>query len=208
MYYYILFAFIGVLVIWTLGSYLVVRNLEEPSYTVIEKRNGYEIRQYQPYIIAETEVTGSYDEATNAGFRIIADYIFGNNTAKESIAMTTPVLEQTSEKIAMTTPVINTLENEETRKISFVLPSQYTMETLPLPNNPRVLITPVKGRKVAVLSFTWYATAKRVVEKKQKLQNLLARDNERIIGDVQVARYNPPLSMPLTLRNEIIIPIE
>ena len=132
MYYYILFAFIGVLVIWTLGSYLVVRNLEEPSYTVIEKRNGYEIRQYQPYIIAETEVTGSYDEATNAGFRIIADYIFGNNTAKESIAMTTPVLEQTSEKIAMTTP----------------------------------------------------------------------------IGDVQVARYNPPLSMPLTLRNAIIIPIE
>jgi len=207
MYYYIFGTLLLLVIVWTLGSYLVVRSIEEPTYSVLEKKVGYEIRQYAPYIIAETEVTGTYDEATNEGFRIIADYIFGNNTAKESIAMTTPVLENQSQKIAMTTPVLNTLAEDETRMISFVLPSQYTLDTLPLPNNPRVQITPVDSRTVAVLRFTWYATAERVNAKKQELLERLAKDNLSVIGDVQVARYNPPLSMPLMLRNEIIIPI-
>lgn len=208
MYYYIFGGIIIVLCIWAIGSYLVIRNIEKPTYIVLEKRTDYEIRQYEPYIIAETEVTGNYDEATSNGFRIIADYIFGNNTSKESISMTTPVLEESSEKIAMTTPVINTLEGEKTRTISFVLPSKYTLETLPTPNNPQVTITQIPSRKVAVKKFSGYATAKRVGEQKEKLQQSLARDKENIIGNIQVARYNPPLSMPLTLRNEIIVEIK
>jgi len=198
----------GLLAIWAIGSYIAVRGLEEPAYSVLEKRAGYEIRQYEPYVIAETEVTGSFDEATNEGFRIIADYIFGNNTKKDSISMTTPVIEETSEKISMTTPVINTLEEESTRTISFVLPSKYTLESLPEPNNSRVTLTKVAGRKVAALSFTWYPTESRVSEKKATFINLLEKDGQKIIGAVQVARYNPPLSMPLVLRNEILIPIE
>ncbi len=208
MYYYVFGGIILILCIWAIGSYLVIRSIEEPTYTVLEKRSDYEIRQYETYIIAETEVNGTYDEATNNGFRIIADYIFGNNTSKESISMTTPVLEESSEKIAMTTPVINTLEGEQTRTISFVLPSKYTLETLPTPNNPQVTLTQIPSRKVAVKKFTWYATENRVAIQKEKLQQSLARDEENIIGKIQVARYNPPLSMPLTLRNEIIVEIE
>ncbi len=122
--------------------------------------------------------------------------------------MTTPVIEKSSQKIAMTTPVINTLENDTTRTISFVLPSKYTLETLPQPNNSKVSLTQVDGRKVAALSFTWYPSENRIATKKQTLVDLLENDNQTINGDIQVARYNPPLSMPLILRNEILIPIE
>jgi SOUL heme-binding protein len=208
MYYYILFGLVGIVLLWMIGSYVVVRSIEEPSYKVLEKRAGYEIRQYDAYIIAETEVNGNYSDALRAGFSAIADYIFGNNTTKTSIAMTAPVLETSSEKIAMTVPVISTLDAEKSRTVSFVLPAKYTLETLPQPNNPAVKLRAVDGRKVAVLRFTWYATEDRVAAKKIDLEEKLLADNVSIIGLPQVAQYNPPLSFPFTLRNEIIIPIE
>jgi SOUL heme-binding protein len=212
MYYYIFGAVIIGLVIWIIGSYAVVWTIEEPEYTVLEKKDGYEIREYAPYIMAATTVTGDYDRATNQGFRIIADYIFGNNTKRESIAMTTPVLESPtadmSEKIAMTVPVIESASTNTTRTIAFVVPSKYTLDTLPLPNNDAVKLVAVPARKVAVLRYTWYPTAARTEVKKVELIKYLTRDGQIVAGAIETARYNPPLSMPLTLRNEILIPIE
>jgi SOUL heme-binding protein len=212
MYYYIFGAVIIGLIIWVIGSYAVVWTIEEPEYTVLEKKDGYEIREYAPYIMAATTVKGDYDRATNQGFRIIADYIFGNNQKRESIAMTTPVLESPtvnmSEKIAMTVPVLETASMNATRTIAFVVPSKYSLDTLPLPNNEAVKLIPVPKRKVAVLRYTWYPTANRTEAKKAKLISYLTRDGKIVAGEIETARYNPPLSMPLTLRNEIIIPIE
>lgn len=212
MYYYI-FGGAGVLlIIWAIGSYLAIRYIEEPTYTLLERKQGYEIREYQPYIVAETTVTGGYRESLNQGFRLIADYIFGNNTTKQSISMTTPVLEAVaavqSEKIAMTVPVIETATSNETRTVSFVLPATYTMETLPIPNNDAVRLLEVPAQTVAVLRFSWYATPERVAAKKETLRTLLERDGVVTIGSYRSALYNPPLSMPLTLRNEIIVPIQ
>ncbi len=213
MYTYILIGVIGLIVLWAVGSYLVVRAIEKPAYTVLEKRNGYEIREYAPYIVAETTVTGDYDQATRAGFRLVADYIFGNNTAKASISMTSPVLENaaqtnSSEKIAMTSPVIESPSADGQRTIAFVLPSKYTLETLPLPNNPAVTLREVPAQKVAALTFSWYPTALRMEKMKTKLNEALLRDQVTPTGGVQTARYNPPLSMPLMVRNEILVPLE
>jgi SOUL heme-binding protein len=207
--YYAGSAVVVLLALWSIGSYLVVRNIEKPIYTVLEKRDGYEVRQYNAYIVAETTVSGDRDKALNSGFRIIADYIFGNNVSKSSIAMTAPVLERpASEKISMTTPVLSTEGAAGDSVVAFVLPSSYTMETLPIPNNPKVILREVPSQKVAVLQFTWYATDSRIAKKKEELLSLLQRDKATIAGDMQVAQYNPPLSMPLVLRNEIIVPIE
>jgi len=210
--YYIFGTVLILLLIWMIGSYVVVWSIEKPSYTVLEEKAGYEIREYKSYIQAEAVVTGSYAAATDQGFRIIADYIFGNNTSKEVISMTSPVLESPvanlSEKIAMTAPVLETVDGTATRTIAFVLPSKYTLATLPTPNNPAVTLRSVSARKVAVLQFSWYSTEARVNQKKDLLVSLLARDQKIVTGPIETARYNPPLSMPLTLRNEIIIPIE
>ena len=195
--------------IWIVGSYLAIQGLEEPAYTVIEKKNGYEIRQYESYIIVEVDVEGKYDDALNDGFRIIADYIFGNNTKQTSIAMTAPVSEErkVSEKIAMTVPVIDETSDNETHLVSFVMPSKYTLETLPKPNNSRVKIREVPATKVAALSFTWYATDSRVAMKKQQLQEMLSNDGIEAVSLARIAQYNPPLSFPLMRRNEILIDI-
>lgn len=209
---YIFYAVLGlltILLLWALGSYLVVRSIEKPAYTILEKRDGYEIREYKSYIVAETTVPGDRQEALTAGFRIIADYIFGNNVSKSGIAMTAPVLEaKASEKIAMTTPVLSTEGTPSDRTIAFVLPSSYTLDTLPLPNNPAVTIREVPAHKVAALTFTWYATPARIEAKKAELRARLTAANIQVAGEIQVAQYNPPLSMPLMLRNEILIPIE
>jgi SOUL heme-binding protein len=210
--YYFLSAIIILLVLWVLGSYVVIWSIEEPAYSVLEKTKDYEVREYAPYIKAEVVVAGTYDEATRTGFSLVADYIFGNNTAKESISMTTPVLESPkpnqSEKIAMTTPVLETSNNTATRTIAFVLPAKYTLETLPKPNNPAVQLIAIPTRKVAALRFGWYPTEPRIEAKKALLKERLQQDGKIITGPVETARYNPPLSMPLMLRNEIIIPIE
>lgn len=193
---------------WTTWSWWSVYSLEEPSYEVVEKRSGYEIRRYDPYIVAEATVSGPYRDGLNDGFRIIADYIFGNNTAQQKIAMTAPVVEQPiSEKIAMTVPVIESPE-EEGRIIAFVMPSAYTLETLPIPNNSQVRIREVPDRYVAALRFGWYPTEARVENKKNTLKEALANDNIEMLGGISSAFYNPPFSMPLLLRNEVLVDIE
>ncbi len=208
MYYFITLGVVAVIALWMVGSYVVVRNIEQPAYTVVEKRDGYEVRMYNSYIVAETAVEGEYQKAMSAGFTTIADYIFGNNTTKTSIAMTAPVLETRSEKIAMTAPVISTATTTEGHVIAFVLPSNYTLESLPQPNNPAVALREVPSRKVAVRRFTWYATEKRIEAQTKFLEEKLAADGLKATDTAQVAQYNPPLSFPLTRRNEIIIPVE
>jgi len=203
---------LAVLIIWLVASWIAIRSLEEPQYEKISSNKNYEIRLYKPYIIAETVVSGSYNDALNKGFRNIADYIFGNNTTSEKIAMTVPVSEDInttaqSEKIAMTVPVINQGDSKE-RRISFVMPSKYTLETIPKPNTSLVTLREVPVKKMAVLKYNWYTNEKRIKNKSEKLIEKLQKDGIKTIGEFSSARYNPPFSMPLLLRNEILIEIE
>ncbi len=219
--YITLAALVVLIVAWTAVSYVIEKSVKTPPYSVIEKRKGYEVRLYEPYITARVEVSGTYDEALNEGFRILADYIFGNNTKQTNIPMTAPVVESQSEKIAMTAPV--TVTDSETlsmtapvletatstgRIVSFVMPFEYTLETLPKPNNPRIQIVSQEARKVAVLRFSWFRSSERVAEKKQKLISLLERDSVKTEGTPEYAGYNAPLTAPWLNRNEVLIEIQ
>ncbi len=198
------------LIIWFVWSWFIIKNIEEPTYTVLSDNSTYEVRQYDPYLIAETTVSGTYREALNKGFRNIADYIFGNNTSKEQIAMTAPVterVESTSEEIAMTIPVLNQ-GTESERTIGFIMPSKYTLETIPSPNTDSVTLREVPTKKFAALKYTWYTNEERVSKKTDSLQERLLKDGIETIGQPISALYNPPLSFPLLLRNEILIEIK
>jgi len=210
---------LGVLmVIWVLFSWLAIRNVEEPVYTLKEKRDGYELRTYDSYIIARTWVSsGSHNNAANNAFGIIADYIFGNNSILEKIAMTIPVTSQESEKeivdepisekIAMTKPVV-TESSDIGMFVSFIMPNSYTLETLPKPNSDKVEIVEEPEKIMAVYSFNgWYATDERISRAIESLQLKLEQDGVEVIGDPQVARYNPPFTIPFILRNEILIEV-
>lgn len=210
---YILIILGILLVVWFLYSFLSVRNIEEPKYEVVSIADGYEVREYASYIITETTITGAKDrnDAARKGFPIVAGYIFGDNTKKSKIAMTVPVhTEETSfEKIAMTVPV-NTEQDEErgTYKVSFVLPSEYTLETLPIPNDSRVLIKEVPSRKIAVRRFSWLVNESRLQKNEEILLSALKRDGVLIVGSVNIARYNPPWTIPFMLRNEVQVEIK
>ncbi len=207
-YMYIFITITALLLIWSLASFFF-NSVASPQYSVLEKKKGYEIRMYEPYITAQVEVNASRNSALNQGFSILADYIFGNNTKRTDIAMTAPVTEGETEfeKMAMTAPVTES-GNEQTRIISFVMPLEYTLETLPKPNNPEVKIVPQEARKVAVLRFSWFRNSERIARKKQELLMLLERDSIEPTGVPEYAGYNAPLTAPWLNRNEIIVEIE
>ena len=181
--------------------------IEEPSYRVTEKAEPFEIREYSPLIVAQVEVPGDLSEASSAGFRLIANYIFGNNISVRDGGLTTA--EPVPEKIAMTVPVIAEGKGDQkTWLIQFVMPKQYTMDTLPKPNNPQVKLVPTGPQKLAVIRFTGFVGDDKVQEKTAELMAWIKSRNALPLGSPRLARYNPPWSIPWMRRNEILIPIQ
>jgi len=181
---------------------------EEPKYSVLEKEVPFELRLYEPMILAEVQVEGDLDEASSQGFRLIAAYIFGQNQASQKMAMTAPVTidEQSvkNEKIAMTVPVA--IESNAGKwTVSFVMPAQYTMETLPKPLNPVVKLRQIPVTKKAVIVFSGFYNSQKVAEKTLELEAWMKARNLQAIGSPQFARYNPPWSLPFMRRNEVML---
>ena len=182
---------------------------EEPKYELIEKSGEFELRQYQPMLIAEVLVDGDMDQASGKGFRLIADYIFGNNITEncssKKIKMTAPVtIEPRSEEISMTIPV--SLKNISGRwQVSFVMPSKYTLDTIPLPNNKQIMLRKVPARKVAVLEFSGFANEKNTANRTQELLKWMDKNNLISTGSIELSRYDPPWTLPFLRRNEIIV---
>lgn len=181
---------------------------EEPKYTVLEKEPPFEVRYYAPMIVAEVEVDGDLDQASSQGFRLIAAYIFGQNQVSEKIAMTAPVtvVDQTmkSAKIAMTAPV--GIESSAGKwVVSFVMPAEYTMETLPKPMNSQVLLRQIPAVKKAVIHFSGFYNDQKVAEKTVELEQWMKSRNLHSAGAPNFARYNPPWTLPFMRRNEVMI---
>ena len=209
IYLIVLIVILSILIIWSLVGYFT-SNAEQAKYSVLKKADGYEIRNYPAHIAAQTVVGGTSvnGDAFNTGFRIIAGYIFGGNVKKESIAMTAPVVAQgPSEKIAMTVPVTASAK-DNSQAVSFVMPSGYTLATLPTPNDSRIKLVEVPEQKVAALRFSWYRTDIRFEKMRQQLFADLARDNVKTIGTPIFAGYNPPWTPPWMNRNEIMVQIQ
>ncbi len=175
--------------------------IEEPSFTVEQKTEVFEIRNYGPTLVAETKVQADFDEAGNKAFRILADYIFGNNTSQTQIEMTAPVSQQ-SEKIAMTAPVSMSADGSN-YVVQFTMPSSYNIKNLPKPNDPRVQIRELPPRRVAVYRYSGSWSEKRYKEKLLDFKNNLDQMNLTTLGDPVFARFNSPFSLWFLRRNEI-----
>lgn len=176
--------------------------IEEPEYQVIIKNDRYEIREYKETLIAETEVEADFNDAGNEAFRILASFIFGNNVSKTEIAMTAPVTQQKSEKIAMTAPVTQEKKGGKF-VVSFTMPSKYTFDTLPQPQDKRVQIRVLPPRKVAVFSYSGSWSEAKYNDKLAVFQNYLRADGIKTQGSPVFARFNSPWSLWFLRRNEI-----
>lgn len=182
--------------------------IEEPKYSLVSQSAPFEVRDYPGMIAAEVTVSGSRDTAMNAGFRLIADYIFGNNTQKAKVAMTAPVTQsaKSSEKIAMTAPVTQSGEGG-VWTVRFIMPARYTLETLPTPNDERVRLVPLPAQRFAVIRFSGTVGAKDIAEKTQQLMEWTHANGLTPKGEVTLARYDPPWTPWFMRRNELMIPV-
>jgi len=173
-----------------------VMAIEEPDFKILVDEGGLEIRSYEEYLVAETAVEGSFDTASRKGFRRVAGYIFGEN--KNSIGQ--------SEKIKMTAPVTVKPDNEDW-VLHFVMPSNYDMSQLPVPNNNSILLKKIEAHLAAVIIFSGFTTDAKIQNKTEELKVWLEKRNYKIAGPQQIARYNDPFTLPWLRRNEIIFKV-
>jgi SOUL heme-binding protein len=157
-------------------------------------------------IVAEADVYGERDKAIGEGFRIIADYIFGNNLSSQKVAMTAPVTQQASEKIAMTAPVTQQGEGNSWQ-VRFVMPASYTLETLPKPKNPAVKLKEIDGKRFAVIRFSGLAGEDSLKCHTDQLAEFVRAKKLAAVSTPTYAFYNPPWTLPFLRRNEVMIEI-
>ncbi|WP_026940955.1 SOUL family heme-binding protein [Hellea balneolensis] len=204
---YIFAALIFVLSL-TLGGQSVA--IEKPDYTVVMSEGKFEIRDYPEMLLAEVKVTGDRDQAANRGFRKLAAFIFGDNQPNAKIAMTSPVtqtpqetVEPKSESIAMTAPVMQTSDQNGQWVVNFMMPSEYSMETLPRPTDDEIRIFKTEPYCTVSIRFSGRGTMKNLKKQRSRLDRFVKEQGLVVSGLPEYAFYNPPIVPPMFRRNEV-----
>jgi hypothetical protein len=167
--------------------------IEKPKYTVLKKDRGFEIREYDAQFLAQVDGSGTWNEALNRGFRILADYIFGGN--------------ETGAKIAMTAPVTTTRSGKDSYRISFMMPRKYTIDKLPEPNSGEIEFVELEKHRAAVLKFSGYLNEELLGKKIDELKNWLGKEKLTRESEFISAQYNPPWTPGFFRKNEIIVKV-
>jgi effector-binding domain-containing protein len=192
------------LVVISQGALMAV---EEPPFKVESKNAKYEIRSYPPTLVAETRIEAGFDDAGNRGFRILADYIFGNNQARTQVSKEAFTTQQApSEKIAMTAPVTQ-VQSPLGFLVQFTMPVRFTLETLPKPNDGRVQLRQIPARRVAVIKYTGSWSEDHYQKNLQALLSGLKQDGVKVVGEPLFARFNSPFQLWFLRRNEIWVEV-
>lgn len=195
------------IVILTISVGVSLMAIEQAKYQTITKEGQFEVREYESHILAEVEIAGDMEGASNQAFRPLFRYISGENRSQTKVAMTAPVSqEQASEKISMTTPVSQE-RSDGAWAISFMMPADYTMETIPLPSNHRVKLREVPVRKVATVKYSGRWTESGYLKHKLALEKWIASEGLIANGDAIWARFNSPYTPWFMRRNEVQIPV-
>ncbi len=168
-------------------------NIEKQKYRVVKTEKGFELRYYPPATFATVKSSAkSYRELSGSGFRKIAGYIFGDN--------------ESSTKIAMTSPVHMDI-NEKESSMSFVMPSNYDVKSLPKLNDARVEIHQTPGEYAAVIEFGGFANDASIRKHAEELKQLLDQKGIKTIGNFRYLGYNPPYQI-IARKNEIVVAVE
>jgi len=186
---------------------LPVMAIEEAKYSVVIQDGDFELRDYQPHLLAEVVVDGSFEEAGSNAFRYLFKYISGENRPELEITMTAPVSQQVvGEEISMTAPV-SQYADKGRYVVSFMMPASYSLETLPRPRDDKVAIRQVAAQRMAVVTYSGTWSQANYEESKQALEAWMAANDLKVVGEAVWARYNAPFSLWFLRRNEIQFPV-
>lgn len=195
----LLITILAIIIILLIMKYIHPK-VEQPAYLVTKKiSRNIEIRNYSPMIVAQVNIAGERESAIKDGFRILADYIFGNNTTN------TPNTENQNQnqKIAMTAPVMQQKQNSSWL-ISFIIPKKYNLGTIPKPNNNKILIKQIPAKTYIAIKFSGSHSAQNILNSKNILENQIKKTAIKTLQNPTYAFYNPPWTIPFMRRNEII----
>ncbi|CCE01552.1 heme-binding protein [Bradyrhizobium sp. STM 3809] len=176
----------------------IMSRVEHPRYDVVKRDGDVEIRAYAPMIIAQAEVQGARRPAIEEGFRIIAGYIFGANQAKAKIAMTAPVQQQATAAAADGA-------GSDHWSVSFVMPSSWSLEALPPPADARIKLTPLPAQRMLAITFSGAYSDGILADKTRELRDYAQRQGITVSGTPLLAFYNPPWTLPMLRRNEVML---
>jgi hypothetical protein len=179
---------------------------EEPRFKLLENEGSFELREYEPYVVAETRVEAGFEDAGSIAFQRLFRYISGNNVAQREIAMTAPVTQSRGEKISMTAPVSQVADGSA-YVVAFTLPSTYTLSTAPKPLDSTVQIRAVPAQLVACWRYSGRWTSSNYLEHEALLRDRIAARGLVVRGAPVLARYNPPFTPWFMRRNEVLIPV-
>lgn len=189
---------------------------EEPKFEVVGRFEGFELRAYAPYTVAEVTTEGSLEDARSAAFRILFRYITGSNQPKQKVEMTTPVVTAPAvkgESIQMTVPVISAPNQQgkdsagQSFVSQFVLPARFSAETAPTPSDARVKVKQIGPELVAVRTYSGSINEANFADHLETLKSLLKSSDYVISGPHRAAVYNGPLTPWFMRRNEVMIPV-
>lgn len=176
----------------SIGWLTWIRSLETPAYSVIQADDGFELRRYASYIVAETAVIGDFETAGSRAFPPLANYIFGDNQQDQRMAMTAPVMSQ---------------RQGEAWTYQFVMERRYDLEALPRPLDPSISIREVPAGLVAAhrLGGRWDSAA--FAQAELKLLAAVQENGLVPVGEVTLARYDPPMTPFFLRRNELLVSV-
>jgi hypothetical protein len=183
------------------------KTTETPAYVVERSDGSIEIRAYGPRLMAEVTVSGSQAQAINAGFRVLAGYIFGGNDGGAKVAMTTPVTQVPGDTIAMTTPVTQ-MARDGTWLVQFMMPSEYTLDTLPRARDPNIRFVTVPANRQIVLRFSGTAGAKVLEAKEGELRSWARGQALPVAAGPFFYFYDAPMTLPWNRRNEVAFTLQ
>ena len=182
--------------------------VETPRYASVLRDGDHELRDYPALVVAEVSVEGDQKTAASRGFRLLANYIFGGNRKRAELAMTAPVAQQAvGEKIAMTAPVAQAPGAAGTWVVRFTMPSQWSLDTLPVPNDARVRLRRTDPARLAVRRFSGLARPGDVQAQSAALLAWAEARGLRPAGPVTLAQYNPPWTPWFLRRNEVMVEV-
>lgn len=168
--------------------------IEEPRHQVLQTDGAFELRQYEPMLVAHVEVDGDASGARSAGFRLLAGYIFGGNQGQRKIEMTAPVTQGAAAGGRW--------------RVSFMMPRTLTLDTLPVPNDARVRFELLPPEKRAVIRFDGFSTESNLGRHRAMLEAWVQKQGLKPVGDYVSAFYNDPFTLPWNRRNEWWVPVE
>ncbi|MGB7964353.1 MAG: heme-binding protein [Propionicimonas sp.] len=182
---------------------------ERQGYDVLTRFPGFELRRYAAHLVAEVEVDSAFDDAGNRAFGLLVAFISGRNSTRGKVAMTAPVLqEQASTRIAMTSPVVQESGGQPGRHVvAFVMPAEFTVDTLPRPSDPRITVREIPTQLAAARAFTGRWSEGIYQEQLAELHSAASKAGLEFIGQPRFARFDPPWTPWFLRHNEVVQPV-